>query len=37
MCNMTYELPLGGAGVVIRFEDFTKHTLTLGVRYTFAP
>lgn len=24
-------------GVVVRFEDFAKHTLTLGVRYTFAP
>lgn len=24
-------------GLVLRFEDFTKHTLTLGVRYTFAP
>ena len=24
-------------GFVIRFDNFTKHTLTLGVRYTFAP
>jgi OmpA-OmpF porin, OOP family len=24
-------------GVVLRFDDFSKHTLTLGVRYTFAP
>jgi len=24
-------------GFVIRFDDFTKHALTLGVRYTFAP
>lgn len=24
-------------GVVLRFEDFSKHAVTLGVRYTFAP
>jgi opacity protein-like surface antigen len=24
-------------GMVLRFENFTKHTLTLGVRYTYAP
>lgn len=24
-------------GLVMRFDDFTKHTLTLGVRYTYAP
>ncbi|MBL8782459.1 MAG: porin family protein [Alphaproteobacteria bacterium] len=24
-------------GIVIRFDDFAKHTLTLGLRYTYAP
>lgn len=24
-------------GTVVRFEDFAKHTVTLGIRYTFAP
>jgi opacity protein-like surface antigen len=24
-------------GIIVRFDDFSKHALTLGVRYTFAP
>jgi OOP family OmpA-OmpF porin len=32
-----FEETSGTPDVVINFEDFDKHALTLGVRYTFAP
>jgi opacity protein-like surface antigen len=32
-----FEETSGTPDVVIRFDDFDKHALTLGIRYTFAP
>jgi len=31
----SFEEQSGGTGVIMNFDDLTKHTLTAGVRYTF--
>ncbi|MCE9522612.1 MAG: porin family protein [Alphaproteobacteria bacterium] len=31
----SFEERTGGTGVIMNFDDITKHTLTAGVRYTF--